>query len=59
MTVKIGNQIYRNITMIQDMQSRKIAVVLITNSWEQIEIPVTENDEIIFILEGQDVRKGN
>jgi len=59
MTVKIGNHDYKNIAQITDMQTKKISIVLITNSGEQIEIPVTENDEIIFTMEGQDARKEN
>jgi len=50
MTVKIGNENYRNVDKIEDMQTRKIAVSLTFYSGETKDIPVTENDEIIFAL---------
>jgi len=57
MTVRIGGHRYVNVTTIEDQQTKKIAVVLILNSGEEIVIPVTENNEIVF--EMTDLTRGN
>jgi len=51
MTVKIGESIYHNVDKIEDQQTKKIAVDLMMNTGETIQIPVTENDEIIFVMQ--------
>jgi hypothetical protein len=52
MTVKIGEHTYYNVDKIEDQQTKKIAIDLMMNTGETIQIPVTENDEIIFVMEG-------
>jgi len=53
MTVKIGDKTYRNVAKIEDNQTRAIMVRLMFNNGEVLDIPVTENDEIIFVLENK------
>jgi len=51
MTVKIGDHCYRNVATIQDNQTRAIEIRLMLNDGKIIQIPVTEDDEIIFVME--------
>ena len=53
MTVKIGFIHYVNVVKIEDYQSKSIAINLVFNNGEEREIPVTENDEIVFVMEGE------
>jgi len=57
MTVKIGDCYYRNVAIIEDYQTRNITVRLRFNGGETKEIPVTENDEIIFAMKDNCVIK--
>jgi hypothetical protein len=51
MTIKIGDKTYRNIAKIEDHQTRAVMVRLMFNNGQTLDIPVTENDEIIFTME--------
>jgi len=59
MTVKIGDKSYRNVARIDDCQTKAIEIRLMLNDSKTIQIPVTENDEIIFVMEGKNDSKGN